>query len=285
MKKNALGRGLDVLLPTNENENEGGIKMLQVDRILCNPGQPRQHFDDESLASLAESIRTAGILQPLIVTEEETGYRIVAGERRYRAARMVGLDTVPCIVREMEEKEKMEAALIENLQREDLNPLDEAEAIRQLIERCGYTQEKAANRLGRSRVAVTNLLRLIRLPDYVKERILSGEITEGHARVLAGMEDEKKRGILLERTIHEQLSVRELEELARETNGTEKVTVSPTIRELAPELKDMESRFLRTTGVKTQIHGNLKKGKLVFSYTSADELEALYQLLEMSESR
>ncbi len=285
MKKNALGRGLDVLLPTNDEENAGGIRMLQVDRILCNPDQPRRHFDDEGLASLAESIRTAGILQPLIVTEEETGYRIVAGERRYRAARMAGLDTVPCIVREMEEQEKMEAALIENLQREDLNPLDEAEAIRQLIEKCGYTQEKAANRLGRSRVAVTNLLRLIRLPDYVKEQILSGEITEGHARVLAGIDDEKKRGILLERTIMEQLSVRELEELAREKNETEKKAVNPTVREMVPELKDMESRFLRTTGVRTQIRGNLKRGKLVFSYTSADELEALYQLLEISESR
>ena len=163
MKKTGLGRGLDALLP-DIGGDEGGVRQIPLSQIDRNPGQPRQAFDDDSLAALSESIKSSGILQPLLVTEEETGrYTIVAGERRFRAARLAGLSEVPCLVRDMTKEQVMEAALIENLQREDLNPVEAAEGIQALIDRCGYTQEQAAKRLGQSRPAVANTLRLLTL--------------------------------------------------------------------------------------------------------------------------
>ena len=193
MKKSALGRGLDVLLPDNEFNSDNKIQEIAITSIDRNASQPRQSFNDESIAELAESIKSAGVLQPLIVCEKMGRYEIIAGERRFRAARAAGLDTVPCIVRDMNENERMEAALIENLQREDLNAVDEARAIRQLIVECGYTQENAAKRLGMSRPALTNLLRILVLPDDILDMVISGELTEGHARVLCSLESEGKR--------------------------------------------------------------------------------------------
>ena len=158
MKKMGLGRGLDALLPETEDQN--AVHMIAVTELDRNPHQPRREFDESALQALADSIREAGVLQPLLVVEEGGRYRIVAGERRFRAARIAGLDAVPCIVRDFSPQEQMEAALIENIQREDLNPIEEAAAVRQLMDACGYTQEKAAARLGKSRPAVANLLRL-----------------------------------------------------------------------------------------------------------------------------
>ena len=165
--KRGLGRGLDILLP--ESEMPGGATEIALADIDPNPDQPRRSFEKEALETLAESIRQSGVLQPLLVSPEGARYRIVAGERRYRAARLAGLQTVPCVVRELNEQERMEAALIENLQREDLNPMEEAAGIRELMERCGYTQELAAQRVGRSRPAVANLLRLLTLPESVRQ--------------------------------------------------------------------------------------------------------------------
>ena len=187
-KKTGLGRGLDALLP-DTNDTETGVRLIPLTELDRNPDQPRREFDEEALQALAESMKEAGVLQPLLVVEAQGRFRIVAGERRFRAARMAGLDAVPCIVREMTAQEQMEAALIENIQREDLNPMEEAAAVRQLMDACRYTQEQAAKRLGKSRPAVANLLRLLSLPEEVQSQVAAGRVSAGHARVLAGLED------------------------------------------------------------------------------------------------
>ena len=217
MKKMGLGRGLDALLPeTNDLDNM--VSMIAVTEIDRNPDQPRRDFDEAALQTLADSIRTAGVLQPLLVVEQNGRYRIVAGERRFRAARIAGLDTVPCIVRDFTTEEQMEAALIENVQREDLNPIEEAAAVKQFMDACHYTQEQAAKRLGKSRPALANLLRLLSLPKVVQDDVIAGRLSAGHARVLAGLEEERRQIALAQMVILEGLSVRELEKIAAQPN-------------------------------------------------------------------
>ena len=193
MKRGGLGRGLDVLLPQSEELLETVVRDIAIDDIDPNTAQPRRSFDKEALEQLADSIREAGVLSPILVVENGMRYRIVAGERRYRASRLAGLETVPCIVRSMTTEQQMEAALIENLQRQDLNPIEEANAIRSLMQECGYTQEQAAQRLGKSRPAIANALRLLNLPDEIIELVAQGDLSAGHARVLAGLESQTRQ--------------------------------------------------------------------------------------------
>ena len=280
-KKSALGRGLDVLLP-DVQETNGGVQEIGIMEIDRNPEQPRRLFDEEALQSLADSIREAGILQPLLVVEEMGRYRIIAGERRFRAARLAGLTTVPCIVRSMSQQEQMEAALIENIQREDLNAIEEARAIRQLMENAAYTQEQAATRLGKSRPAVSNLLRLLNLPEAVQQMVIDNQLSAGHARVLAGLSGEHLQLSLAEKTIREGLSVRTLEKLAAMPPMPGKEPSQP--KPLPLELQDMENRMRNTFGVRAQIKGNAKKGKIILEYCNADELEKVYQCMEMLEN-
>lgn len=281
-KKNALGRGLDVLLP-DVGEGENGVREIGITEIDRNPEQPRRQFDDEALQNLAQSIREAGILQPLLVVEDMGRYRIVAGERRFRAAMLAGLSSVPCIVRSMTQQEQMEAALIENIQREDLNAIEEAKAIRQLMDDCGYTQEQAAKRLGKSRPAVANLLRLMNLPENLQQMVVTGQLTAGHARVLAGLDNEKMQQYLADKTVNEGLSVRALEKLAAQPSMPKKDTPLP--KSLPLELQDMENRMRETFGVRAQIKGSRKKGKIILEYFNEDELESIYQCMEMLENR
>ena len=277
--KHGLARGLDALLP--ETDLPAGVTEIAVSQLDPNPDQPRRTFDTQALEALAESIRQAGVLQPLLVVENGARYRIVAGERRYRAARMAGLQSVPCVVRDMTEQERMEAALIENLQREDLNPIEEAAGIRALMEECGYTQELAAKRVGRSRPAVANLLRLLQLPESIREMVKAGELSAGHARVLAGLADESRQLALAERAVREGMSVRELEKLAAQT--MEK-PAKPEPKPLPSELNDMQERLQNVLGGRTALHGNLKKGKIILQYDSAEELEAIYEVMERLEN-
>lgn len=280
MKKMGLGRGLDALLPeTNDTDNL--VSMIAVTEIDRNPDQPRRDFDEAALQALADSIRAAGVLQPLLVVEENGRYRIVAGERRFRAARIAGLDTVPCIVRDFSAKEQMEAALIENLQREDLNPIEEAAAVKQFMEACHYTQEQAAKRLGKSRPALANLLRLLSLPQVVQDDVVAGRLSAGHARVLAGIEEERRQIALAQLAILEGLSVRELEKAAAQP--TTVVKPKPAPKALPLELQDMENRMQETFGLRTQLKGNRRRGKIILQYYSEDELERLYQCLERLE--
>ncbi len=280
MKKMGLGRGLDALLPeTNDTDNL--VSMIAVTEIDRNPDQPRRDFDETALQALADSIRAAGVLQPLLVVEENGRYRIVAGERRFRAARIAGLDTVPCIVRDLSAQEQMEAALIENLQREDLNPIEEAAAVKQFMEACHYTQEQAAKRLGKSRPALANLLRLLSLPQVVQDDVVAGRLSAGHARVLAGIEEERRQIALAQLVILEGLSVRELEKAAAQP--TTAVKPKPAPKALPLELQDMENRMQETFGLRTQLKGSRKRGKIILQYYSEDELERLYQCLERLE--
>lgn len=282
MKKTGLGRGLDALLP-EENDLQNTVSMIAITELDRNPEQPRREFDEEALQALAESMKEAGVLQPLLVIERGGRYQIVAGERRFRAARLAGLTSVPCIVRDFTPQEQMEAALIENIQREDLNAIEEAAAVRQLMDRCGYTQEKAAKRLGKSRPAVANLLRLLSLPEAVKAQVTAGKLSAGHARVLAGLEDEKLQLALAERTVQEGLSVRALEKLAAQPAPMPRAKPEP--RPLPLELQDMESRLRDAFGVRTQIRGNRKHGKIILQYYNEDELERLYQCMEALEGK
>ena len=282
MKKTGLGRGLDVLLPDDMTFEGSDIRMLAITDIDRNPDQPRKAFNEEALQQLADSIREAGLLQPILVTEKKGRYLIVAGERRFRAARMAGLDTIPCLVRELSIQEQMEIALIENLQREDLNPMEEALAIRSLMAKCSYTQEKAAKRLGKSRPAVANALRLLSLPEEVQQAVASKQISAGHARVLAGLDHESIQLNLCRRVIAEGLSVRTLEKLAAApmTPAAEK-----PVRRLPLELQDMENRLREAIGVRALLKGSRKKGKVILQYNNEDELEFIYQAMEKLEGR
>ena len=277
--KRGLARGLDALLP--ETDMPTGTTEIAISQLDPNPDQPRRSFDAQALEALAESIRQAGVLQPLLVVENGARYRIVAGERRYRAARIAGLQSVPCIVREMSEQERMEAALIENLQREDLNPIEEAAGIRALMEECGYTQELAAKRVGRSRPAVANLLRLLQLPESIQQMVKDGELSAGHARVLAGIPDESRQLALAERAVRDGMSVRELEKLAAMSDEKPQ---KPAPRPLPSELNDMQERLQNVLGVRASLRGSLKKGRIILQYDSAEELEAIYEAMERLEN-
>ena len=276
--KKGLGRGLDILLPETEEAPKSTMEIALGD-IDPNPDQPRRDFDREALQQLADSIAQSGVLQPLLVVKEGMRYRIVAGERRYRAARMAGLHTVPCLVKDLSDQEIMEAALIENLQREDLNPMEEAAGIRALMDKCGYTQEMAAKRMGRSRPAVANILRLLTLPAKVQKLVKDGKLSAGHARVLAGLDDEQLQLKLAQLAIEKELSVREMEKLA----AVKHEPVQPEPAPLPLELEDMRERLQNALGVRTMLRGNLKKGKIVLQYTSAEELEMIYEAMERLE--
>ena len=285
-KKMGLGRGLDALLPEIE-EQETGVREIPVTEIDRNPRQPRRAFDEEALKSLGESIRVSGVLTPLLVVQTGQRYRLVAGERRLRAAMMAGLQTVPCVVHDFTRQQEMEAALVENLQREDLNPVEEAEGIRALMEQCGYTQEKAAERLGKSRPAVANSLRLLTLEDEITDAVRSGSLSAGHARVLAGIHDTEARKTLFRKALNDHLNVRQLELLAADLAAGVKVTPKKKApKTLSLELKDMQERLRTVIGVKNvAIQGGDKHGKVVLNYRNAEELDLIYAALEKLEGR
>lgn len=278
MKRPGLGRGLDVLLPQTEEILQTVVRDISIDEIDPNTAQPRKEFDKEALEQLSQSIKESGVLSPILVVENGGRYRIVAGERRYRASRLAGLSTIPCIVRNMTNVQQMEAALIENLQREDLNPIEEAAAIRSLMNECNYTQEEAAKRLGKSRPAIANALRLLNLPNAITAMVIGGELSAGHARVLAGLDSEEKQLALAKECIQQGYSVRKLEEAAKE--APEKAAApkkAQTAKALSPELNAFQDAMREVLGVKTVLTGNSQKGKITISYNSADELEGIFQ--------
>ncbi len=281
-KTRGLGRGLEALLPDAEEALSSGVQEISLGDIDPNPDQPRRTFSEESIAQLAQSIREQGVLQPILVTPQNGGrYRIVAGERRWRASRAAGLDKVPVIVRDLDVIQQMEIALIENLQREDLNPIEVAQGIRSLMQQCGYTQETVANRLSKSRPAVANLLRLLTLPEEVIELVRQGSLSAGHARVLAGMDDNARKLALAKETIEQGYSVRQLEALAAAAKAEPEKQPAPKPKKTAlpAELTELESRIRETMGVRATLTGTVKKGKIVLQYYSQDELEHLNDLL------
>ena len=284
-KKKGLGRGLDALLPEADELLPNVVQEIPVGDIDPNTEQPRRSFPEEAMTQLSASVKEQGILQPLLVVEQPGGrYRIVAGERRWRAARQAGLATVPCMVRDMDMIRQMEVSLIENLQREDLNPMEEAAAIRALMQQCGYTQETVAARLSKSRPVIANLLRLLTLPKEVAQMVREGLLSAGHARVLAGLDREEDKVALARETLAKGYSVRQLEQLVSlrreaESHGQAAHKVK-NARPLPPELKELEGRVRETLGMRATLSGNAKKGKIVLQYYSQEELERLYEVLE-----
>ena len=276
MKRGGLGRGLDVLLPQSGELLETVVRDISIDEIDPNASQPRRDFDKEALEQLAASIREAGVRSPILVVEHGLRYRILAGERRYRAARLAGLETVPCIVRSMTNEQQMEAALIENLQRQDLNPIEEAAAIRSLMQECGYTQEQAARKLGKSRPAIANALRLLNLPKAVTDLVVTGDLSAGHARVLAGLDSEARQLELAHQCVLHGYSVRRLEELAKARPAVRQAAPK---REAGPELMALQNAMREALGLKTTLSGTETRGKITLSYNSAQELEHLYEVI------
>ena len=282
-KTRGLARGLDVLLPEMDTEASGTGQEIAIGDIDPNPDQPRHAFPEESIRQLAQSIRDQGVLQPILVAPMNGGrYRIVAGERRWRAAREAGLTAVPCIVREMDAVTQMEIALIENIQREDLNPIETAMGIQRLMKQCGYTQETVAARLSKSRPAVANLLRLLTLPEDVIDMVRRGVLSAGHARVLAGMDSDDVKRSLANRAVQEEWSVRQLENAAAllKQNSAKLPRQEKPLHTLPAELTELETLCRETFGMRATLTGNAKKGRIVLQYYSQDELERLHEVLQ-----
>ncbi len=284
MKKRGLGRGLDVLIKSRnvEPEHEAEIVTLDISALEPNIHQPRHHFDQTALEELAASIKSQGLIQPVLVRPLQTAgrYELVAGERRWRACRMAGLTTIDCIVRHMDDHESMAIALIENLQREDLNPIEEARALGQIKEHFTLTQEELADKIGKSRPAVTNSLRLLKLPEKVQTMLETGALSAGHARALLGL-DNPDGIVTLARTVLEKgLNVRATEELVKKFR--QKKTEQPEKpRRVRPMVEDIASVVRTLAGTFTIKHtGTPQKGKIVFAYASNTEREKIASFLE-----
>jgi ParB family chromosome partitioning protein len=320
--KKRLGKGIDALLQgrdLEQMEHLSSVVSVPIERLKPNPHQPRKSFSDETLAELTDSVREKGIIQPILAEEQDDGsYLIIAGERRYRAAEQAGLELVPVLPREFTDEEKLEIALVENLHREDLNPIEQAHALHSLMETAGLTQEELSQRLGMNRSTIANALRLLKLPMDIQQQIIEGSVSPGHARAILSVDDEKNRELLVQRISQESISVREAENVAAALNAG--VYTPPTRRgddvgaqarsdgatgagqdaadssasgtsaqskkrrgEKDPELKAMEDRFLKALGTKVVIKGSTYRGRLEIDYFSMDDLERLYQLIVGSE--
>ena len=255
----------------------GGPELLDIDLIAPNPEQPRTHFEPEQLRELAESIREHGIIQPLIVTrDEEGGYRLIAGERRLQAARLAGLETVPVVVREAADSELLELALIENIQRADLNPVEEAMAYRRLIEEYGLTQEEVARRVGKSRATIANALRLLNLEAEIRRSLVSGEITEGHARALLGLPEGRSRVNAWREVVRRQMSVRDTESYVRRQLAASPATAAKPAAQTARRdaaLGDIEARLRRALSTRVRVEPQKKGAKIIIECYSAEEFE------------
>ncbi len=279
-KRGGLGRGLSALIPGAVEEAGAGLLEVPVDAVEPNRRQPRTVFDEETLGALATSIQEVGILQPIVVRRSSVGYEVIAGERRLRAARLAGLATIPVIVRESDDAESLREALIENIHRENLNPIELAEAFRELLEELGLKQETLADRLGVSRSHVANTIRLLQLPPEVQQLLADGRIQAGHGRALLSLADGEAQTSLALRSAAEELSVREVEELVRrylerplEDPTAETVPVSP-----APEqgsLGEVEEILSEQLATRVTIQMGRKRGKVIIEFGSADDLERI----------
>ena len=282
--RGGLGKGLGALIPANVGEQVSGLEEVLVADVRPNPYQPRSHFDEEALASLAESIREVGVLQPILIRPVEGGYELVAGERRWRAARRVGLQTVPAMVRDTDDASALEHALVENLHRSDLNVLEEAAAYQQLIEDFQLTHEEVAARVGRSRAAVSNTMRLLQLPPTVQRLVRDGSISMGHARALLGTPDRAFQEQLARRAASDDLTVRAVEEAIRARQGDAETAdgavsaTSAATRQLRPpgllELEELLGDHLDT---RVTVSMTAKKGKVVIEFSDLEDLERIYK--------
>ncbi len=294
-KSRGLGKGLEALFTdveitvgsnrsgknaTNESADlSDRVISIDIHKIKPNVGQPRKQFNEEKLGELAKSIEVHGVIQPILVREIKDGFEIVAGERRFRAARKAGLKELPCIVREFSEEQNMLIALIENMQREDLNPIEEAEGLAKMIENFGLTQEEVSRSVGKSRPYISNALRLLKLPEKIKGFVVEGKLSGGHARTLAGLGAIEKQLLVAEKCIKNNLSVRELETLVRD-DGEAKNKKRAVKRAKNRELTHLEEELKTVLGTKVNIQHGARKGKIEIEYYSREELERLLELLQ-----
>jgi ParB family chromosome partitioning protein len=276
MKRPALGRGLSALIPGGSPTERKGVIMLGIEELKPDRGQPRRYFDEQHIVELAESIRAKGLLLPLLVRRDGDGYVIVAGERRWRAAQRAGLRELPCIVREVSEPEAFELALIENIQREDLNAIEEAQAYQRLIEYHGLTQEELAQRVGKDRSTIANALRLLRLPEQIKLAMSSGALSMGHARALLALGDETDLRRAAEKVIDEGLSVREVEQLVQRLKG-KKVVQKERVRDGSVQLRHVVEKLQRKLGAKVALRDRDGAGTVEIRYHSHAELDRILQ--------
>ncbi|GAB4470691.1 MAG: ParB/RepB/Spo0J family partition protein [Anaerolineales bacterium] len=273
-KRTVLGRGLDALIPAGEEAH--GTSFVPIDRIVPNPLQPRAHINEEELAELSASIKTHGILQPLVVSyaADRDQYILIAGERRWLAAKQAGLTTVPVVQRQVDERTRLELALVENLQRADLDPLEAAEAYQLLVEQFQLSHEQISERVGKSRVAITNTLRLLKLPETVKEALRARRISEGHARALLALPTPQAQVALLQTILQNDLNVRQTEELVRKYLGKKASTTHR--KQVTPEIHSLETQLRQALGTKVNISPRKKGGgTIIIHYYSEEELESL----------
>ncbi len=277
--RRALGRGLNALIPIIETQ--AGAAEIPVTRVSPNPHQPRQSIPEESLAELAASIREHGVIQPLVVTQLGDEYQLIAGERRWRAAQLAGLTTIPAIIKETTPQQMLELALVENVQRADLNPLEEAGAYRQLMDDFGLTQEEVAARVGKSRTAVANIVRLLRLPDDVKAALAADRISEGHARALLALPTAQLQRQALAIIEARGLNVRQVEELVRRMQLESEADESETEAQpaLSPQDRDVVDKFQARLGTRVNLVRGKKGGRLVIHFYSEEELQAIFEAI------
>ncbi len=288
-KRSTLGRGLASLIPEARALDvdspraalaSGAVVQIPIDEVTANPMQPRRHFEEAPLQELCASIREQGVIQPILLRPVDGGYQIVAGERRFRAACQAGLRTVPAIIRRMDQAEALEIALIENLQREDLNPVEEAEAYRALMEQFDYTQEELSRRVGKDRSTISNMLRLLKLPDEILDGLARGVVSMGHGRALLGLQDHDLMREVFTKVVADGLSVRATEELVRKTtNGARSRARTP---ELDTPMVDLQDRLARHLGTRVLMRPRARGegGKIVVEYYNQGDLDRLIERIE-----
>lgn len=283
-KKFALGKGLSALIPEEMEEviEINNNTMISINKIKSDSEQPRKAFDSEKIAELTESIKTHGIIQPLILRKDaEDRYVIVAGERRWRAAKLAGLKEVPAIIMELSDRDILEISLIENIQRQDLNPIEEALAYKKLLNDFGITQEELSKRIGKSRVVISNTMRLTNLDSRVQQYLIEGIITEGHGKVLLTIDDGQIQYELAQQVIDEKLSVRELERLIKRISEKKNDSVNSVDNEINPYYKDIKNQLQNYFGTKVNISNKRNKGKIEIEYYSEDDLQRILDIINM----
>jgi len=282
MPERKLGKGLDALLAQDAHpaavERGDELVELSIDSIIPNPNQPRKEFDPEELAALADSIAQNGIIQPVVVRRSGDSFELIAGERRWRASRQLGLRAIPAVIRGADDERILELSLVENIQRQDLNPIEKAKAFKELIETTGFTQEEVAQRLGRKRSSVANMIRLLELPQDIQDVVSRGTISMGHARALLALSGAQEQRRVCRRIVSEGLSVRQVENISTDTEKVIK-TVKPAPVKSA-NVKDMEDRLRRTLGTRVSIvQGKKGRGRILIDYFTPEEFERLLQCL------
>ncbi|HHW28522.1 MAG TPA: ParB/RepB/Spo0J family partition protein [Syntrophomonadaceae bacterium] len=282
MKNKGLGRGLRALIPTEPegDQQSGDIVQLPINKIQPGAFQARQEFDEEALEELAASIKEHGVMQPVVVRPIQDGkYELIIGERRWRASQIAGLETIPCVVRDVDDLSSSEMMLVENIQREDLNPLEEAQAYKRLIDEYHLTQDQIAARVGKSRSFIANSMRLLNLPSLIQDLLIQKKLSVGHGKVLLGIPDRQQQERLAQEIVEKGLSVREAEKVAQQLLQQNKKKVKPKTKTLDPEMADVEDRLRQLLGTKVKIKQGRRGGKIEIDFFSRDELDRLLELL------